>query len=33
MNRSLRVKGESQKGCFKKTKPPQFPKNEHFLPP
>ena len=26
-------KGESQNGCFKKTTTPNFPKNEHFLPP
>ena len=29
----IRQKGESQNGCFKKTKHAKFPKNEHFLPP
>ena len=28
-----RQKGESQNGCFKKTKNINFPKNEHFLSP
>ena len=28
-----KAKGESQNGCFKKTKHAKFPKNEHFLPP
>ena len=30
----IRQKGESQNGCFKKTKHAKFSeKNEHFLPP
>ena len=29
----IRQKGESPNGCFKKTKHPNFPKNESFLPP
>ena len=28
----IKQKGESQKGCFKKTKHTYFPKKEHFLP-
>ena len=29
----IRQKGESQNGCFKRQSTPNFPKNEHFLPP
>ena len=29
----IREKGESQNVCFKKQSTPNFPKNEHFLPP
>ena len=29
----IRQKGECQKGCFKKTKHANFPKNDYFLPP
>ena len=29
----IRQKGECQKGCFKKTKHANFPKNNYFLPP
>ena len=30
---TIRQKGESEKGCYKKTKQSKFPQNEHFLPP
>ena len=29
----IKQKGESQNGCYKKTKQTKFSKNEHFLPP
>ena len=32
MSSVIRQNGESQNGCFKKTKHTKFPKNEHFLP-
>ena len=30
---TIRQKGESQNGCYKKTKHAKFPKNKHFLSP
>ena len=29
----IRQKGESQNGCYQKTKHVKFPKNKHFIPP
>ena len=31
-NKAIMQKGESQNGCFKKNKTPNFPENERFLP-
>ena len=33
INSSVTKQGESQNRCFKKKSTPNFPKNDHFLPP